>query len=204
MNPFAPSQDTCVGRAEPLPFVADVKVLLVPGLNGSPDAHWQTVWEQERADCERAELGAWSDPDPDTWIERLDHFVQRQRSPLVLVAHSLGCIATVLWSHSKFHRHRDTVLGAILVAPCDTEATSSRPLRRFAPLPRSRLEMRTILVASTDDPFATIVRSRQFASAWGSKFVNIGRAGHINADSGLGSWRFGQRIVDRMKQARRP
>ena len=45
-------------------------VLVVPGLNGSPYEHWQSVWERERDDCLRAELGNWQDPTPRTWLSR--------------------------------------------------------------------------------------------------------------------------------------
>jgi predicted alpha/beta hydrolase family esterase len=31
-------------------------------------------------------------------------------------------------------------------------------------------------------------RARQFAEVWGSEFVNIGAAGHINTASGYGEW----------------
>ena len=34
----------------------------------------------------------------------------------------------------------------------------------------------------------TLERARAFADAWGSRFVEIGDAGHINGDSGYGAW----------------
>jgi predicted alpha/beta hydrolase family esterase len=50
-------------------------------------------------------------------------------------------------------------------------------------------------VASTDDPFVTRERARIFADAWGSRFVEIGAAGHVNADSGYGDWAEGERLL---------
>ncbi len=39
---------------------------------------------------------------------------------VVLVAHSLGCIATALWARASRSTYR--VMAALLVAPCDPEA----------------------------------------------------------------------------------
>ena len=43
-------------------------------------------------------------------------------------------------------------------------------------------------MASSNDPFVTVVRAQAFATAWGSEFLMIGEAGHINGASGLGDW----------------
>jgi predicted alpha/beta hydrolase family esterase len=34
------------------------------------------------------------------------------------------------------------------------------------------------------------------AESWGSRLVNIGKAGHINAASGLGEWTEGHRLLE--------
>jgi hypothetical protein len=39
------------------------------------------------------------------------------------------------------------------------------------------------MVASSDDEYVTLACA--FAEAWGSRFVDIGAAGHINGQSGL-------------------
>ena len=56
------------------------------------------------------------------------------------------------------------------------------------------------LVASTDDPYCTFERATQFADAWGSRLVNIGARGHINADSALGDWPAGQALLQELIQ----
>jgi predicted alpha/beta hydrolase family esterase len=61
----------------------------------------------------------------------------------------------------------------------------------MAPLP-----FPSMVVASTDDPYAHIERSRAFAQAWGSRLVEIGDAGHINADRGYGEWPEGERLLE--------
>jgi uncharacterized protein len=51
-----------------------------------------------------------------------------------------------------------------------------------------RLSFPSLLLASTDDPFCTVERVREFAAAWGSGLIEIGSAGHVNAASGHGPW----------------
>jgi predicted alpha/beta hydrolase family esterase len=176
-------------------------LLMVPGLNGSCAVHWQSAWERVRDDCARAELGQWSDPTPAQWTRRLDRAVQAVAGPVVLVAHSLGCIATALWARDHApealdHAPEARVLGALLVAPCDPEAADAcGRLNRFAPVPRARLPFPAMVVASSNDPYATLDRSRAMAAAWGAAFVDVGARGHINAHSALEAWPEGQDIL---------
>jgi hypothetical protein len=50
-------------------------------------------------------------------------------------------------------------------------------------------------VASSDDPWVTRERAKIFLENWGSEFVDIGRAGHINAASGHFRWEKGLDIL---------
>ncbi|HSU93561.1 MAG TPA: alpha/beta hydrolase, partial [Gemmatimonadaceae bacterium] len=59
----------------------------------------------------------------------------------------------------------------------------------------NRLPFPSIVVASTNDEYVTIERARFFANAWGSSFVNIGEAGHINSASDLGNWPRGRELL---------
>jgi predicted alpha/beta hydrolase family esterase len=52
------------------------------------------------------------------------------------------------------------------------------------------------VVASEDDPWVSIERAKFFASSWGSSFINIGKAGHINVPSGYGPWEEGLTILE--------
>ncbi|MES2496995.1 MAG: alpha/beta hydrolase [Pseudomonadota bacterium] len=66
--------------------------LVVPGLDNSGPDHWQSFWEDKRDNCRRVDLGCWSEPDRRIWTERLDAAVAMVEGPVVLVAHSLGCL----------------------------------------------------------------------------------------------------------------
>src|SRR3546814_5540178 len=68
-------------------------VLTVPGLNNSGPGHWQTIWETTRNDCERVDLGMWDRPHRNTWANKLNAAIRKADRPVILVAHSLGCIA---------------------------------------------------------------------------------------------------------------
>jgi predicted alpha/beta hydrolase family esterase len=52
----------------------------------------------------------------------------------------------------------------------------------------STLPFPSITVASTNDFYVTRERAKEFAAAWGSKFISIGDAGHINVAAGFGAW----------------
>ncbi|HAV36112.1 MAG TPA: alpha/beta hydrolase, partial [Massilia sp.] len=65
----------------------------------------------------------------------------------------------------------------------------------FAPVPMAPLPFPCLVVTSTDDPFVARERARAFADAWGGRLVEIGDAGHVNADSGYGDWPEGERLL---------
>src|SRR3546814_15227122 len=68
-------------------------------------------------------------------------------------------------------------------------------------LPGKPLPFPSILVASEDDPFASIDRSRSMARDWQCRFEDVGECGHINADSKIGHWHEGQRLLERLLEA---
>ncbi|ARS27011.1 RBBP9/YdeN family alpha/beta hydrolase [Sphingomonas sp. KC8] len=174
-------------------------VLTVPGLHGSGPAHWQTLWEQARGDTARVDLGMWDTPRRNPWVTRLDQTIRSASRPVILAAHSLGCLAVAWWAELAGQPWGWPVAGALLVAPPDVERRGAvQEIRGFAPAPRGSLPFPSIVVASEDDPFTSIQRSFDMARDWGSRFVNVGACGHINADSGLAAWHDGQRLLDRL------
>lgn len=90
----------------------------------------------------------------------------------------------------------------MLVAPADVnrEGPAGRLLVGFSPMPRQRLPFPSLVVASRDDPYVALDRAAAFARSWGSDFVDLGRAGHINVDSGHGAWRRGRILLKRLVQ----
>lgn len=177
-------------------------VLNVPGLHNSGPGHWQTRWEARYPWFQRVELGQWANPDRNVWVQRLDEAIRQASGPVILVAHSLGCLAVGWWAALAAAVYREPVAGALLVAPADPEGIpGTGPIGRFAPAPRTPLPFPSILVASRNDPYATFARSTEFARNWGSHLVDAGESGHLNAASGLGDWPLGLSLVDRLIDA---
>lgn len=55
-------------------------------------------------------------------------------------------------------------------------------------VPHSALPIDTTLVMSETDPWLRAAQACLWAQRWGSHLVNLGAAGHINAESGFGPW----------------
>jgi predicted alpha/beta hydrolase family esterase len=80
--------------------------------------------------------------------------------------------------------------GAFIVAPPAEHAL--RGLigidEAFNPVTRDPLPFPSLLIASSNDPCATLEESADMALSWGAHLVEAGEAGHINTDSGHGPW----------------
>jgi len=75
------------------------------------------------------------------------------------------------------------------VAPGDAERDALRGvLPSWSPIVMQALPCPSLLVGSRNDPYCGFQRARTLALAWGSRFVDLGEAGHINAETGLGDW----------------
>ena len=169
------------------------QVLILPGWQGSGPAHWQSRWEALHGYA-RVEQHDWQQPRRGDWLARLDETVIDSERPVVLVAHSLGCILVAAWA--RFSRHSAKVRGALLVAPGDVEQPDLAPaLPGWAPILLDPLPFPSLLVASRDDPYCRFERAGQLAQAWGSRLVDAGPRGHLNADSGLGDWPEGHALL---------
>ena len=174
-------------------------ILTVPGLANSGPGHWQTLWEQQRGDCHRVELGQWDQPHRNSWVNQLNHAIRAAKRPVVLAAHSLGCLAVAWWALLEPADAGKLVAGALLVAPPDVDTAPCDPrLSGFAPTPAAPLPFPSILVASRNDPYLTMRAARQLAHLWHASFADAGQVGHINADSGIGDWPFGHFLLGRL------
>ena len=160
-------------------------VLILPGwLNSGPD-HWQSRWERAHG-YTRVEQHDWQRPLRGDWIARLEDVLLDCSEPAVLVAHSLGCLTVAAWAaHSK---NTHLVKAALLVAPPDTAREDIGHMLPGWAVAMQTLPFKTVVIASSNDPFCRLERAGQFAFAWGATFTDIGERGHINAESGLGDW----------------
>ncbi len=164
-------------------------VVIVPGWRDSGPGHWQSLWEARVPGAVRVEQDDWVSPIREAWVRSLTELILRQPGPVVVVAHSLGCIATAHLQAEAAARIR----GALLVAPADPER--SAVLSDFAPVPYATLPYSSIVVASNNDPYCPVRLANAYARAWGSEFVRLNHAGHINIDSGHGEWPLGLALL---------
>ncbi|GGG52650.1 hypothetical protein GCM10011378_31100 [Hymenobacter glacieicola] len=169
-------------------------ILTVPGLGSSGPEHWQTRWEQHYG-YRRVEQREWDSPVCSKWVAALEAAVTAAGPAVVLVGHSLACATIAHWASTT----RCPIRGALLVAPADVDRPDfPSEATGFAPMPLNELPFPSIVVASTDDAYATWERAEQFARAWGSRLVNVGALGHINSASGLGLWPAGHRLLQEL------
>ena len=107
--------------------------LILSGWQGSPDDHWQSHWQRSLPNASRVEQADWHNPDPHSWVAALERQVAAARSPLILVAHSLGCVTVARWAAQAPLASLRKVRGALLVAPADVEAPGAlEEIRGFA------------------------------------------------------------------------
>jgi uncharacterized protein len=170
--------------SERIAFV-NIPTLILPGIGNSDHAHWQTLWESANSSFVRVQQRDWNRPVCDEWVNVLEEAVGEISERPVLVAHSLGCLCVAHWAA----RTTLKIKGALLVAPPNPDATGfPSEATGFSPVPLRSFDFPSIVVASSNDPYGSIKFARSCAMAWGSRFVNIGPAGHINSESGLGEW----------------
>ena len=176
-------------------FRPEVKILLLPGCGNSGPAHWQSRWEAENPSFRRVAQDDWMHPVRVVWQARLEDAVAQTGAGAVLVAHSLGCLLAAHWATNT----RLRIKAALLVAvpdPAGPEFPSTAT--GFAHPPMQPLPFRSVVAASQDDPYGSVDHARACADAWGSEWVDIGPAGHINARSGLGRWQKGFALLRRL------
>ncbi|MEZ2132832.1 MULTISPECIES: RBBP9/YdeN family alpha/beta hydrolase [unclassified Sinorhizobium] len=160
-------------------------VVILPGIGGSGEEHWQTHWERRNSRIRRFQPTDWDRPDLSDWIAALDRAVFTAEEAPLLVAHSLACLLVAHWQRAS----RLPVAGAFLVAVPDPKSeVFPAEAADFADVPRDKFRFPSLIVASSDDPYGEIEYARARAAQWGSGIVEAGPLGHINGQSGLGDW----------------
>ncbi len=166
-----------------------MRFIIVPGWRDSAPGHWQSLWAERLDGAVRVEQDDWVAPARHAWVASIAKTIIEQNEPVVVIAHSLGCIAT---THLPPEAVK-CIQGALLVAPADPERRAV--LSDFAPVPYQKLPYRSVLVASSNDPYCPVRLAGAYARAWGSEFVRMQNAGHINIESGHGEWPLGVALL---------
>ncbi len=104
-----------------MPLFQHHRVVFIAGYGNSGPEHWQRIWHESMPGSRWIEQDDWNSPERERWIAAIERQVPVDAASLVLVAHSLGCLAVVEWSR-RFSR---TVAGALLVAVPDPRGPPS-------------------------------------------------------------------------------
>lgn len=167
-----------------------MRFVIAPGYLDSDAGHWQTLWQRRwGAQAVRTAPSSWDEPEFEDWQAALDAAVEPGS---VIVAHSLGCLATLAW----LDRHPGVAAGAFLVAIPD----AGRPdfpetIRGFA-RPTTPVADPVLMVGSTDDPYADWPFTQQTAALLGVRLVEVRGGGHLSTASGRGPWHEGRALLD--------
>ncbi|MEQ1886662.1 MAG: alpha/beta hydrolase [Bryobacteraceae bacterium] len=172
------------------------KVLVIPGWNSSGEDHWQTIWERQSPEYRRVEQENWAEPNRVRWMERIEAELHCVETPVIFLAHSLGCIAVAHWAGRSTRTKQ--VAGAFLVAPpwIAAENPCTIPLCDFLPMPTKTLPFPSTLVTSESDPYISTQQALFLSRCWGAQLINVGVCGHINVGSGHGPWSQGRLLFE--------
>ena len=184
-------------------------VLIVPGLRDAVAEHWQTLLEKRLRAAGRPVAGVAPMGRDDLGcaarVDAIERSAQSIEGPIVVVAHSGGCIMLAHWARKT----RRAVRGALLATPPDFEKPmpdgypTIDALRAggWLPVPRSPLPFRSIVAASRNDPLARLSRVAALASDWRSEIADLGFVGHLNPASGFGEWAGADPLIARLGAA---
>ena len=176
-------------------------VLIVPGLRDHVPQHWQTVLGQELPAARSVAPMGRADLDCGARVRALEAAVAAIDGPVLLVAHSGGCIMVAHWAART--RRGAQVHAALLATPPDFERPMPAGYPTMAdldaagwfPVPKGALPFPSLVLTSDDDPLGERTRVEALARGWGSRLLNLGPVGHLNPASGFGPWPRARELV---------
>jgi len=167
-------------------------VLIVPGLRDAVAEHWQTLLEAQLPRVRSVPAMGRSELSCAARVTAIERAAQAIEGPIVIVAHSGGCIMVAHWAR----RTARAIHGALLATPPDFDTAMPEGYPTLAqldaagwlPVPRTPLPFRSIVAASRNDPLGRYERVAGLAQDWGSELADLGAVGHLNPASGYGEW----------------
>lgn len=173
--------------------------LFLAGVGNSGESHWQRHWQTGQNNSLWLEHRDWEEPQCEEWVEDLQRMLQSLSRPVIIVAHSLGCLLLLEWAA----RHEsDKILGAFLVAVPNPASDKFPPQALgFRPADSLSAPFPLTIVASENDPYGDLAYASRSAQRLGSAFHNLGALGHINGKSELGQWPHGFALLQDFRRS---
>lgn len=184
--------------------MTDPVPLIVPGLRDHVAEHWQTLLAARVPRAHSLVPMGRENLSLKARIADLEATIAQLKAPVLLVAHSGGCVLVAHWARQTVQAHR--VRGALLAAP----PTFDRPLppaypqlealdaAGWLPVPKDRLPFPSLVAASRNDALGEFDAVCQLARAWGSDIEDLGEVGHLNPASGFGPWPLAEALIQRL------
>jgi predicted alpha/beta hydrolase family esterase len=177
-------------------------VLIVPGLRDQVAEHWQTLLAAKLPRVQTVPPMGRTDLDCALRVQAIERTAKAIAGPLVVVAHSGGCIMLAHWARQT----KRAVRGALLATPPDFESPlpegypthEALQASGWLPVPRTRLPFPSIVAASRNDALGRFERVADLAQAWGSRLLDLGNVGHLNPASGFGDWPQALAFIDEL------
>lgn len=166
--------------------------IIVPGVGGSNEHHWQSWIETRLSHVSRVEQN-WNQPILDQWVDQLIHLIKNTNDCLQIIAHSFGCLTSIA-TLAKYPSIQHRIKKLILVAPAnpirfDQTGFSQNEVESFFDyFKQLEIKVPSIMLISENDPWLEYEDAKYFAEIWKIPYVNLGKVGHINVDSGFGAF----------------
>ncbi|SHO55991.1 RBBP9/YdeN family alpha/beta hydrolase [Vibrio quintilis] len=169
-------------------------LLFLAGIGNSGPGHWQHQWYMESENVSWLEHSDWDNPVMEAWLSDLENFLEKRDEPVVVVAHSLGCVLFTEWL--KRTDNKNNIAGAFLVAMPDVlDPQFPAQVQHFRNLDTAQECCPAVVITSDNDPFGTAEHAQHQARKLNVPLYNIGPVGHINAQSGLNGWAEGKEFL---------
>lgn len=176
-------------------YTTDITFLIVPGLRDHVEEHWQTLLARQLPKSVTVPPLEHDKLSRAARVEALNSTLAGIEGPVVIIAHSAGCITTVHWA-LQHAQQAGRVQAALLATPADLEnpmpagypTVDQLQSNGWAPIPRQSLPFKTLVAASRNDPLAQLSRIEDLAADWKAELVDLGEVGHLNPASGYGPW----------------
>ncbi len=174
-------------------------IFFIPGYHGSGPDHWQSWLQSRLADSSTLRDVDWESPDITAWTDQAHRQIAAVGKPVLIVAHSFGCLVAATVAAEK----PLSIAGIVFVAPADArrfaasgglrntrfDGTSGQITSVADILPQALpYSVKSALIGSENDPWLKFSDALAIKQRWRSHFVDLGEVGHINTESGFGPW----------------